>query len=627
MARYCVLSLAAGGYDRAFRRNIDSHRAYAAKHGYDYHCLVADHDPALAREVAWLKVPLLLGALAGGYEGVLFLDTDARFTEDCPPFDAAVLGGEGDVFLANGHSGRINSGVIILRNTPSAAALLRRILASVGEALPASASVGWGENGYFIQYAPSHPGFRLLPEAWNNTTAIDRPTHIHHFTGPLRDAYPFDDEEALAWAEIQKRAKAKGEGGLPDRFAFFLAIARIHDQVVAGVHGLAPFDFAWCGLAAAARPGLVRRRVHVCFDVNEADPDNPYVAELVRGIRATTPDVEVQIGVAPFWTQDYSQVDVLHIQWAEVLCAWKRPSEDLLESIAARLRDIARTTRIVFTVHNIDLKADFGEMAERLLDAVGQVASIFVHLSRASVDVFTERYARYPWARDRAHLVIGHGDYDIYRRLAPEPFVPALPRPTRSVLVFGGIRSAEELALTLDVAERCAAQGITFTIAGPVADSLVHWKEQKRLEALGDQPIRRIHRRIPSRHVVSLMEMTDVVFLPRAGRLNSGVLFLGYTFLKPVVAPRSHSMAEAQAAVDGPVYAEGDAADAARVIAEVFAAPAVERLALASRTFRFKHGEMNWAQIGRQHVRAYEWALAAAPQRPRLGAVSSSEAA
>jgi len=252
---------------------------------------------------------------------------------------------------------------------------------------------------------------------------------------------------------------------------------------------------------------------------------------------------------------------------------------------------------------------------------VGRMASAFIHLSKSSIEVFSSRYKKQSWVRERPHFVIGHGDYDYYRRIPQIPFRTHIAQDAKKVLVFGNIRTEAELDLSLKVAERLRQEKIATVIAGPMSSKVLSRKEIKRLAEAREELLHRDHRKVPSNQVASLMESADVIFLPRAERLNSGVLFLGYNFLKPVIAPAIHSMAEAQKSVGGRCYRQGDSAAAVRAIVDTLNAGPIERLSLTTRMFRFKHTEMNWSVIAREHLDAYESVLKSASARGTSGSI------
>jgi hypothetical protein len=188
-----VISIAHNGYDRAYARCKASQVAYARRHGYEY--VLVDHprgriEPALS---AWLKVPTLRAALLAGHDWVMYVDIDCEIQPGCPPiasaFDRQDAGKA--VLMANGRSGRLNSGVIVARRSPAAIDFLDRVMASATEDVPDEmrASLKY-ENGNIIWVAEGDASIGLLHEGWNNSQDPAMRDFIRHYTGPMRAHYP-----------------------------------------------------------------------------------------------------------------------------------------------------------------------------------------------------------------------------------------------------------------------------------------------------------------------------------------------------------------------------------------------------------------------------------------------------
>ncbi len=186
-----IFSIGFNGYERLWHRCVDSHRRYADRHGYRYLTYGAGVTTPLSMESAWLKIPLMIAALDAGHPWLLFVDADTMFSDDAPRFEIVEQDGK-DVYLAKGFSGRPNSGVIAVKNTPRARRLFLDILSSAGMPLPRRDRVGWGENGEVIHHLRSYDGFGQLERKWNNNTDLNLKDYIRHFsTGVMRDSYDY----------------------------------------------------------------------------------------------------------------------------------------------------------------------------------------------------------------------------------------------------------------------------------------------------------------------------------------------------------------------------------------------------------------------------------------------------
>ncbi len=187
--RVLVMSMACNGYQWRYRTLISSHRAYTLRHGYDY--LLFDR-PALTRmgpECAWLKVPLLLSALQTGYDAVVWLDADTLVRHHCPAL-SELPHSDKTVFAARGYSMRLNSGVMILKQSVTAMAFLKHALFRATRPLPKEIDIGWGENGHLIDAAHQFDCVHYLDQRWNNNEDPLLDDYIRHYSaGPLSEEF------------------------------------------------------------------------------------------------------------------------------------------------------------------------------------------------------------------------------------------------------------------------------------------------------------------------------------------------------------------------------------------------------------------------------------------------------
>jgi hypothetical protein len=181
-----VLSAAANGYARVYRGFLATHRDYARRCDLA-HALVLPRRPLPRTDAAWLKIALLRRALER-HQWVLWVDADAQVMPGCPDFRGVEEPG-GLLYLAEGHTGRLNSGVIAARAHPDLLAWLDLLLDRADEPVPAQDAAPY-ENGHVIHYARDLPFLRRLERRWNNMVALEDGDHIRHFTGPLARRRP-----------------------------------------------------------------------------------------------------------------------------------------------------------------------------------------------------------------------------------------------------------------------------------------------------------------------------------------------------------------------------------------------------------------------------------------------------
>ena len=189
MNNVLVFSIALNGYQYYYKDNINSHREYSERYGYDYQCVSKPIVSATGIECAWLKIPLILAAFRRGYKWVMFIDADARINESCPSISEFEDFTE-SIFMARGYSERFNSGVIITRNQKESSDFFNKIITERNKSLPEEDNVGWGENGHVIHFSRNNPNVRKIDKVWNNNHTIELDDYIRHFSaGPMRSLF------------------------------------------------------------------------------------------------------------------------------------------------------------------------------------------------------------------------------------------------------------------------------------------------------------------------------------------------------------------------------------------------------------------------------------------------------
>jgi len=213
-----MFSLGLNHYQQMYQRCINSHRHYAKTQGYDYQLFNSNRQASITAS-AWVKIPLILAALNQGYDRVFYIDADCEIKVDTPAIESLIVPGK-LLYMSQGFSGHINSGVMIVHNDERVKALFERILASCNQDVPSS---DWGENGHMIHFAEHWAHLQLLDSRWNNNAQPALPDYIRHFSagGPMRPLYQPN------WSERSFRLMQS----VRNRFNFRKYLARQHTAV------------------------------------------------------------------------------------------------------------------------------------------------------------------------------------------------------------------------------------------------------------------------------------------------------------------------------------------------------------------------------------------------------------
>ena len=339
-------------------------------------------------------------------------------------------------------------------------------------------------------------------------------------------------------------------------------------------------------------------RVLFAADTSTWRVSNPYLLQLMEAV-AQTKQADVFYGVAPlYWPADY---DVIHFQWPETAFAWKVPTRRELDRFRQVLEHRKRRSKIVVTVHNFGPRGSFGEVGQEVYDTVYSAADVFIHLTD---------YSRAHLARARPaqqHVVVPHGDYPYYRQFAPDHSAvdEALGHSAdKMILVFGALRTAAEEALARNAFAAAAHKHARLVFAGALEATSLPREITQLLAARQDADVVRMHRRIPDSQVGPLVSASRFVFLPRSGRLNSGVVPLAFTFDRPVIVP-DDALSSGLSELGLPTYVAGDVLSAARAIEKALSMEDAAYDDLSDRIREYRSKVMNWQSIGQQHLQVY----------------------
>lgn len=180
-----MFTIATNGYDQVFADYLESHKNYASKYDYSYFALTKSPPEGISgTNSAWLKIPIILNALNKGYEYVFFVDADAKIREYAPSIDSVVVKNK-SIYMSLGFSNKINSGVIIAKNSEDSKSFFNKIFLSSdlpGALLPKE-DRNLYENGHVIYFGKRCSALAIIDYKWNNTLGKEIGEYIWHGKG------------------------------------------------------------------------------------------------------------------------------------------------------------------------------------------------------------------------------------------------------------------------------------------------------------------------------------------------------------------------------------------------------------------------------------------------------------
>ncbi|MDX1699730.1 MAG: hypothetical protein R3250_03880 [Melioribacteraceae bacterium] len=187
MQNTLVFTIALNGYSQLFKNCIESQKKYCQKFDYKYSIVKKTPPPLSNTDSAWLKLYLIREALKMDFEWIAFIDADCQIRLHTPDFRQYVtnLNSKASIFMAQGFSGRINSGVILIKNTSSALNFLNLVLDNRYKEIPAEDEALY-ENGHVIHYGKDNPYVEIIPNRlWNNNIEFNKESYIQHYSGGI----------------------------------------------------------------------------------------------------------------------------------------------------------------------------------------------------------------------------------------------------------------------------------------------------------------------------------------------------------------------------------------------------------------------------------------------------------
>ncbi len=181
-----VICVALFSYSTKYASCIETQRAYAEKHGYEFELHTHAAYAKSANDAAWLKLSLVSDSIKRGRR-TLCIDADCDVNQSCPKIET-VENNTGCIYMAKGRTKRFNSGVIYALPDHRSETFFESVLKS--RFLPVSKEdTAPYENGHIIAAARCVDFICELPFQWNNSFHLNDDCFIRHYTGPMRDRF------------------------------------------------------------------------------------------------------------------------------------------------------------------------------------------------------------------------------------------------------------------------------------------------------------------------------------------------------------------------------------------------------------------------------------------------------
>ncbi|MBL1233291.1 MAG: hypothetical protein P1U44_09835 [Vicingaceae bacterium] len=278
---------------------------------------------------------------------------------------------------------------------------------------------------------------------------------------------------------------------------------------------------------------------------------------------------------------DNHQIDIVNIHWPESIFNYSEPSLNDLSDLETELKKWKTKSKIVYTRHNILPHKSKSENLIELYRLVLQYCDGIIHMGNYSK---TELESHYTELSIKKSIVIPHPAYTLFKNQISKSEARKklkIGEYKNVILVFGSIRTKAELKLIktafnnlklenkyLLISNLNIYKPLPTTFLQRVKKFSLTKAEKLRLSLSNNVTIN--YNFIENNDVQVYLNAADVLLIPRIDLLNSGNVFLGFSFKKIVVGPKIGNIAEVLEITNNPAFSPKDANSATLALESAF---------------------------------------------------------
>lgn len=315
---------------------------------------------------------------------------------------------------------------------------------------------------------------------------------------------------------------------------------------------------------------------------------------------------EMVCDVSSFWSSSL-RFDIVHIQWPEELFHWQPISHDDITRLKTRLDYWkSKGVKLVATRHNT-LPHGGGKYDAELYKLVYSISNAIIHLGDFSHKNLKINHSE--------NIVIPHVNYhnlyeDINQQKARKKI--GFPEKGRVFLSFGIIRDINEEQQIIKAFQAIKSKEDYLYIC----NSKLFRKKPSFLK----KPIQRLNyhlskrvfkfknvfffrKRIHNKDLKYFFNAADVIISPRMETLNSGVVFMGFSFSKIVIGPNVGNVGGILKILKNPVF-EPNNLDSIK--AAFIAGKSEINSPLGKNNFDYSKANFSSEKIAKHHLSLYK---------------------
>jgi len=285
---------------------------------------------------------------------------------------------------------------------------------------------------------------------------------------------------------------------------------------------------------------------------------NPYLDEIINHSKHTF--------MYDHYLNYNTSYGFVNIHWPEAIFDWKEPTLEELEILEQNILEWKKNSVFIYTKHDYGRNKGTTLNFTRLFGIIEKHTDIFIHLGSYSKKIYLEKY---PQAK---HEIIYHpifkNIFEIHSKAAARDLL-GIDQKALVIIAPGKIRSFKERNMVLKSFNALKIKNKVLISTNMRSELRFDFPGRVRLKKYFDVQrfcIKRFKEKYQppgyffnyeplSNEELSLqMSAADVVLVPRIDLLNSGIIFLGFTFRKVTVGPAIGNIEEQLKEMNYPVF-------------------------------------------------------------------------
>jgi len=257
---------------------------------------------------------------------------------------------------------------------------------------------------------------------------------------------------------------------------------------------------------------------------------------------------------------------VVNIHWPEALFKWKEPTSAELNVLEECINEWKRNAVIIYTKHDFRRNKGTTLNFTRLFELIEINTDVFIHLGEYSKKFYEKKYPK------AEHEIVYHptfeNSFEVYPKTAARDLL-GIDQKALVVIAPGKIRSFKERNMVLKSFKALKTENKVLISTNMRTELRFDFPGRVRLKRYFDvqKYLKKkfIDKYLPPGYFFSYEPLTneelslqmsaaDVVLVPRIHILNSGIVFLGFTFGKVTVGPAIGNIEEQLKELHLPVF-------------------------------------------------------------------------